>query len=237
VTLAIMVVLFGAKYFRTQADSRVMAGSASTNDLAIESLSNKIVAQNQERQSLEVKRAILASSAKETAIPALAPGERTRRALVGELIHLLALEKQYSEGSPEITNTREQIDALQSQIAELPPVNQHIQSMSIAANPSQLELAAVDQQLSVHESATKANVSELGRLVRAKELADSQQFPRKGLDALSIVGISLFCGLIVAFLIVALARHYSVRDETALRELLPRSAELIGAIPHMRVIS
>ena len=124
--LVLMAVLFGAKYFSVQADSRVIAGSSNASDLAIESLSSKIVSRNQEHQRLQWKRAALSDSPKQPT-STLAPGERTRRALVSELIHLLALEKQYSEGSPEIASTREQIDALQAQIADLPQVDQHAQ--------------------------------------------------------------------------------------------------------------
>ncbi len=240
VVLVSLAALFAIRFFTTRSATAgagdVAASQRSVNDIATESLSKKIAIDNQQRQELQAKRAQLTAVAPPERRIVLTPAERTRHELVSKLIYLLALERQYPEGSPETTDTRKQIDSLQSQIAEMPLPERRVQPVAPAATTDTgTQVAETDRQLSLNEAQTQIDLQQLRQLERAKELAGARHSRHETLSVPAIVSASLILGVIAAGLAFAVSRGSDtrIRDEAVLRDLLPQTVKFLGTVPHM----
>jgi Mrp family chromosome partitioning ATPase len=239
VLLLSFAALYGIRLYRVRSaiavEGDITTEKRSANDIAIESLSRKITTDNQQRQELKATRAQQASAPPRARAVVLPPAE-IRRKLVGELIRLLSLEEQYPEGSPEITDTRKQIDSLQSQIAQMPVPVHHAQSVVFpATTETETQIAETDRQLSLNKAQTRNDIQQLSQLIRAKELVSGRRSRHGDLSIFAITSISLLLGLIAGALVFSMSLRYNIAipDEAALRQLLPQTVEFLSTVPHL----
>ena len=236
VTMIALAVVFGLRFFSAHAkgakaaEIRPLATPAS--DAEVDALRQKIEAEHQAHQRLELKSAQLAASAQQASVPEMSPEQRVRVALTRKLVRLLALEKQYPEGSPEIAETREQIDNLQAERAEMPATHTIFRARVNPVRP--IELAETENKLSLNEVGAKADARRLADLLRAKEIADARRPEWVARTIPGLVVMSVLLGFLSASSVLLWHVYRAVRSEAALRSMLPRGIELVGAVPHMR---
>jgi septal ring factor EnvC (AmiA/AmiB activator) len=240
VTILSLSVLFGLRLFSTHSvAAKAVASSAQgtpkTNP-EIDALNRKITEETQEHQRLEAKRMQLAASSTQPApLPAMSPEQRARAELTRKLVRLLALEKESPEGSPEIVDTRQQIDALQAQMAEMPQEQRRAYFRPRAATQIRpIELAETENKISLNEVSTKADARRLADLLRAQEITDARRAERDAYWVPTLLAISVLLGFLSAAGVLLWHFYRAVRDEAALRAILPRGVELVGAVPPMR---
>lgn len=221
----------------------------------------QLASDQQQRQKLDGDRqrilAVIAAAKNKQATPSEEAGEASdpaslREHLASALVHLIMLEKQYPNDHPDVVAVRAEITHVQAVIAKGGPDPRPAVRHPVEPAPDYTpQLLSVNTAIEAIDSKIAAEAQQLASLqipepgapiaVPSRHLPTDAfhiTFPPRTVirPVLDAAFVSLLFGALFAALIVSVSiwREESIRDEVALRRLLPTGTAYIGTIPKMR---